>query len=63
MRLTTEKKNGLMEKNTPAKEVGITKDRWTLTKLDRVLELLKTVSIRIFFYFSQMTSKYSLFQN
>ena len=33
MGLTKEKENGLMERNTPAKEAGITKDKWTLTKL------------------------------
>ena len=29
MRLTKEKENGLLEKNTPAKEAGITKGKWT----------------------------------
>ena len=33
MGLTKEKENGLMEKNTPAKKAGITKGKWTLTKL------------------------------
>ena len=33
MGLTKEKENGLMERNTPEKEAGITKGKWTLTKL------------------------------
>ena len=33
MGLTEEKENGLMEKNTPAKEAEITKNKWTFTQL------------------------------
>jgi hypothetical protein len=33
MGLSKEKENGCIEKNTPAKEYGITKSKWTLTKL------------------------------
>lgn len=31
--LTKVKESGCLEKNTPAKEAGITKSKWTLTKL------------------------------
>jgi hypothetical protein len=33
MGLSKEKENGCIKKNTPAKEYGITKSKWTLTKL------------------------------